>query len=169
MKKKIYYALLFILVISVFYAEDVYAIDYVSCGGNHKMPLTIVNMVKLVINLIKICVPIFLIISGMVGFAKVVSSSNVDDDMKKAKSKFVNSLIAAFVVFFVVFVIEFVINLTLGNSNNLVSCLKCFTSDNCEVITVDDDEFLNGVNDEDSGESHTDDSGNSHGGNGHTR
>lgn len=108
----------------------VLATDYVVCGNNKRFPLVFASMFSTLITIIKIGVPIFLVIGGMISFLKVTFSSNVDEDLKKAKNKLINSIIAAFIVFFVVSIVNFVISFVIGSNNDITSCVKCFLDPN---------------------------------------
>ena len=53
--------------------EIIGATEYVKCGGDNRFPLLFTNMTATFVNIIKILVPIFLVISGMVAEKKVRS------------------------------------------------------------------------------------------------
>ena len=106
----------------------VFATDYVVCGNNRKFPLVIADMFSILFIIIKIMVPLFLVFSGMISFFKVVISSNVDDEMKKAKSKLVNKIIAAVMIFFMFSIFNTVVSFVVGSKSDVMSCVKCLTN-----------------------------------------
>lgn len=125
MKKKNYMKILTALIV-LSTPNIVFATTYLICDEDKKIPYAFATMVSTVLTLIKILVPVFLVIGGMISFFKVAASSNVDEDMKKAKSKLINSIIAAIIVFFTFSIANFVVTFTAGNDNNIMSCAKCF-------------------------------------------
>ena len=113
----------------------VYGAQYIVCDETKKIPYAFASMVSTFLAIIKIAVPILLVISGMIAFFKVAASSNVDDEMKKAKSKLINSIIAAVVVFFVFSIVNFAVSLVAGSNNKFMKCVECFINiDKCDVV-----------------------------------
>lgn len=125
MKKKNYIKILTALIV-LSTPNIVFATTYLICDEDKKIPYAFATMVSTVLTLIKILVPVFLVIGGMISFFKVAASSNVDEDMKKAKSKLINSIIAAIIVFFAFSIGNFVVTFVAGTDNNIMSCAKCF-------------------------------------------
>ena len=123
-----------------------YATEYIKCGDDRYFPYALVNLVSIFFTIIKIAVPILLVISGMITFLKVTFSSNVDEDMKKAKSKLINNIIAAVIIFFIISIINFAIGLVAGANNKFMSCVNCFINpDKCEKIDKEDNEIKPGI------------------------
>lgn len=134
MKKKNNIKLL-VAVIALSMPQIVFATQYIVCDNDKKIPYVFANMVSTFITIIKIAVPILLVISGMISFFKVASSSNVDDEMKKAKSKLINNIIAAVIIFFVFSIVNFAVTLVAGTNNKFMKCVECFiNTDKCEII-----------------------------------
>ena len=137
--KKIY---VLIMLTTLIIPEFVSAAQYVVCGNDKHFPYVIADLISTFITIIKIAVPILLVASGMISFFKVTFSSNVEEDLKKAKSKLINSIIAAAVIFFVISIVNFAISLVKGTKNEFMDCVNCFINpDNCEVVDKTDDEL----------------------------
>lgn len=89
--------------------------------------------VRLLINLIKIVVPIVLIIFGIVEMLKA-ATANDDKVMKEAQSKLIKRIVYAVLIFFIVAIVQLVFS-TLGKANvseaknDIPACISCFTSD----------------------------------------
>lgn len=96
--------------------------------------LLIPKITVLVVNLIKIAVPIILIIMGMLDLSKAVVS-NDEKEMKGAQSKLIKRVIYAVLVFLVVSIVQLLFSALAGtgatgdNGNNISSCISCFVSD----------------------------------------
>lgn len=85
-------------------------------------------LITLVINIIKIIVPVLLIVMGMVDFAKA-STKATAEDMAKARGIFVKRAIAGCLTFFVVSIVQFAVTLAANatgkdNANTLWSCVE---------------------------------------------
>lgn len=145
MKKKLMKKISTLLVLSIILTPQIAsAAEYIVCGSK-KFPSAIVNVVATFITIIKIVVPILLVVGGMISFLKVTFSSNVEEELKKAKTKLINSIIAAAVVFFVVSIVNFAVSLVAGKDNEFMGCVKCFMNpDKCETIEIEDDELKPG-------------------------
>jgi hypothetical protein len=114
--------------------EIIFAIKYVSCGNDRRLPLALANIVSTFITIIKVAVPILLVIGGMISFFKATMSSNVEEDLKKSKNKLVNSIIAAVVIFFVISIINFAVSLVGGKNNTIMNCVNCLMNpDKCPL------------------------------------
>ena len=140
MKKKITYA---ITLMGLLLPEITFASEYIACGEDKKFPLAAAQVISIFMIIVKIVVPILLVVSGMIAFLKVTFSGNVEDEMKKAKSKLVNSIIAAVVIFFIMSIVNFAISLVAGNNSDTMNCVSCvFNPEKCQKITCTiDDEF----------------------------
>ncbi len=131
--KKINFKYIFISLL--FFPTSVFASSYMVCGGKN-FPSLFVNIISTAFLIVKIFVPILLVITGMISYFKVVISSNVSDEMKKANSKLVTNIIAAVIIFFVMSIVNFVLNL-IPNSSGVGECLSCFINPNkCEKLEV---------------------------------
>lgn len=130
-RKKLMLTSLLLLVVP----EITHAAQYVVCGNDNKMPLLLAQLISTLMTIVKIFIPILLVISGMISFFKVTFSSNVEDEMKKAKNKLINNIIAAIIIFFVISIINFAVSLVVGANNNVMSCVYCLINpDKCEQI-----------------------------------
>lgn len=99
--------------------------------------LLLPKITNLVVDLIKIAVPIILVIFGMLDLAKAVMS-NDEKEMKGAQTKLIKRVIYAVVVFLVVSVVQLLFGVlantgATGEGSNISSCISCFVSgtDNC--------------------------------------
>lgn len=125
--------------------EFICATEYIQCGGGNKFPKLFAAMTTTFMNIIKILVPIFLVIGGMVAFFKVTISSNVEEELKKAKDKLIHRIIAAAVIFFTLSIINFAVSLVAGTGSKLMDCINCFMdSDKCQVATEDNEKICPG-------------------------
>ena len=125
---------LLVAIITLAMPQIVFATKYIVCDNDKKIPYVFASMVSTFITIIKIAVPILLVISGMISFFKVASESNVDDEMKKAKSKLINSIIAAVIIFFVFSIVNFAVSLVAGTNNKFMKCVECFiNTDKCQT------------------------------------
>lgn len=102
-----------------------FVLDMVKCGGL-TMDITIPNIVSLIVNLIKIGVPILLIIFGMLDLGKAVMAQK-EDEIKKSQQMFLKRLLSAGLVFFVVMIVQVVFNLVGGDSDDW-KCVNCFVN-----------------------------------------
>lgn len=97
--------------------------------------LLIPKIIILVVNLIKIAVPIILIIMGMLDLAKAVMS-NDEKEMKGAQTKLIKRVIYAILVFLVVAIVQLIFGTVANNTNdqNAAGCIACFvtSTDNCK-------------------------------------
>ena len=99
-----------------------YVLDTLSCGGISGIPVILPNLVSLVVNLIKIVVPILLVIYGMLDLGKAVMAQK-DDEIKKGQQTFVKRLIAAIIVFFIIVIVKLVIGLVAENGQGISDCI----------------------------------------------
>jgi len=84
------------------------------CFGN-TIPHQITSIISLLINFIKVGVPLLLIIFGMLDLGKAVIAQK-EDDIKKGQNTFIKRIIAAAIVFFVVVIVQVVIQLVGGDN-----------------------------------------------------
>lgn len=94
--------------------------------------LLIPTITVLVVNVIKIAVPIMLIIFGMLDLAKAVVS-NDEKEMKGAQTKLMKRAIYAVLVFLVISIVQLLFGAlaTTGGTDKatISGCITCFTSD----------------------------------------
>lgn len=109
--------------------------DYIICGTDKKMPTVVATLFTTFYSLVKIVIPLILVITGIIGFLKVIINSNVDESIKKAKSKFITNIICAIIIFFVASIINFVVGLSSTKNDDTKKCLYCLLHPNdCEQI-----------------------------------
>ena len=101
-----------------FLAESVF------CGPNNEIEIAgeIVSIVRVVYNGIKIGVPIILIIVGMIGMGKAITSQK-EDDIKKAQSTLVKQAIAAVIVFLMFYLVQLLMGV-IGETGSNWDCVK---------------------------------------------
>lgn len=94
--------------------------------------LLIPTITVLVVNLIKIAVPILLIIFGMLDLAKAVVT-NDDKEMKGAQTKLMKRAIYAVLVFLIISIVQLIFSAVAGtgaaDKSTISGCIACFTSD----------------------------------------
>lgn len=98
----------------------------VSCTVGDKdvnIPTEIQSIVSLIINLIKIGVPILLIVFGMLDLGKAVMAQK-EDEIKKGQQTFIRRILAAAIVFFVVFIVQMIVSLVAGDDSTVWKCVK---------------------------------------------
>ena len=125
---------MFILfVISFLPLFSVSAANKVNCGNVTNIPSKIPELTSLIVTILQIAVPIILVIMGSIDFLKAVSAQK-EDEIKKGQSMFIKRLIVAVLVFFIVAITKLVISLVSDatNTNNMVECIDCFISGECE-------------------------------------
>ena len=93
--------------------------------------LSIMRIVKTVINVIRISVPIILIISLMLSYARAVKD-NDEDAMNKANKNAVPKIIAALLVFFIPTFVNIIAETVDYDKNSYISCLKVADKDHIE-------------------------------------
>ena len=91
----------------------------VDCG-TVSFPGELAHIIALVVNFIKIGIPILLIVWGMLDLGKAVIQQK-EDDIKKGWKTFLSRLLAGLIVFFVITIVEFAINLVAGDSAGTIS------------------------------------------------
>lgn len=96
-----------------------------SCGGVSGFPAPVANIVAMVINVLKIAVPIIIIVLGMIDLFKAVTKQK-DDEMKKAQMLFVKRLISGLLVFFIVAIVQFAFS-AIGKASGEDSFMNCIS------------------------------------------
>lgn len=138
-------AMIILPLLALVIPEIIHATNYIVCGNDRRFPYVFAQLISTFMTIIKIVVPILLVVSGMISFLKVTFSSNVDEDMKKAKSKLINNIIAAVIIFFVISIVNFAVSLVAGNNSNIMGCVNCFMNpDKCEQIDENDNQICPG-------------------------
>lgn len=135
-----------ILTLTLFIPQIAQAADYIVCDNDKKFPYIFAQITSTAMTIIKIVIPILLVITGMISFFKVTIASNVEDEMKKAKSKLINSIIAAVVIFFTFSIVNFVVTLVAGTNNKFMGCVECFVNvDKCNKVTEEGTKICTGL------------------------
>ena len=109
-------------------------LSYVSCGGGiiPKMNSMIPHLTSLVVDLIKIGVPVLLIIFGMLDLGKAVMAQK-EDEIKKSQQMFFKRLLSAALVFFVFITVELVFNIVAKDEKaGIWNCVNCFINESCK-------------------------------------
>lgn len=95
---------------------------------------------RLLIDTVKILIPIILVALGIIDLAKAVTA-NDDKVMKEATSKLIRRIVYAILIFFVVAIVQFVFKVlgdaqdnadgadTTVDTNSISACISCFISD----------------------------------------
>lgn len=100
-----------------------------NCGGQ-EFPYMLAQFTHTCITLVKIVIPVLLIVLGIIDMFKATTSQK-EDDMKKAQRIFIKRIISALLVFFVVTIVQFgfgmIANLGFGDATE---CLNSFINGN---------------------------------------
>lgn len=84
--------------------------------GGTGIPGNLARIVALIVNIIKVFVPILLIVWGMLDLGKAVMAQK-EDEIKKGQNIFIKRLIAAAIVFFVVTIVNFLVSIVAKTSD----------------------------------------------------
>lgn len=105
---------------------------YVTCGKIKQLPFKFIELTNMGINIIQVAVPVVLILMGGMDFIKATSSQN-DDEIKKAQNMFIKRLLIGAIVYFVIVIVKLLISIV-GNSDSIWGCVECFVSNpgNCK-------------------------------------
>ena len=114
--------------------------DCVVCGADTiPIPEALPNFVSKLIMLVQILVPVILIVTGMIRYAKVVFSGE-DKVATETNRSFIRSAIAAVSIFLIISIVKFVFNAidktnAGGEYDNIYSesCISCFINGDCET------------------------------------
>lgn len=90
----------------------------------------------IIVQIIKIAIPILLIIFGMLDLGKAVVASK-EDEIKKGQQTFVKRLVAAIIVFFVTTVVGIVVKFVASKDATIPNCMNCFING-----TIDDNSCM---------------------------
>lgn len=111
-------------------------LSHVSCGNGiiPYMNSTIPRLTSLVVDLIKIGVPVLLIIFGMLDLGKAVMAQK-EDEIKKSQQMFFKRLLSACIVFFVFVIVELVFNIVAKDEKaGIWNCVNCFINKDCKTV-----------------------------------
>ena len=109
----------------------------VYCGGEQQgritgIPKKIPELTSSAITIIQIAIPIILVMLGTLDLFKGITAGK-EDEIKKGQQLFIKRLAVAAVVFFVVIIVKFFISVVADtNQTNMVDCIDCFISNDCE-------------------------------------
>lgn len=136
MKKKVFLMIVVGVMLFGFACTPVLARNISSCdsliSSNVLIDEKIPNTVSIVINVIKIVVPILLVVFGMIDLMKGITSQK-EDEIKKGQQLFIKRLISGAVVFFVFVIVQLIISFVAGGENeNIMTCVDCFINGDCE-------------------------------------
>lgn len=137
MKKKILYIII-LLVLFTPIISVLAATPKVSCGNVTGIPRKIPELTSLAITIIQIAVPVILVVMGSLDLFKGVTAGK-EEEMKKGQKLFIKRLIVGAIIFFVVVIAKFVISIVAeASSANIIECIDCFTSNNCNGVDFED-------------------------------
>lgn len=103
-----------------------------SCaGGTIPFEDVLPETTSMIVNILKIAIPIMVIIFGLIDLGKAVMAQK-EDDIKKNQGLLIKRVIVAVFVFFVVAIVQFVVGIVGGSdSDNITSCINCFINNDC--------------------------------------
>lgn len=110
--------------------------SYLNCAENIYLPYQIVYILRVIIQIIKVAIPVALIVVGMIDFAKVVIGKP-DDQMKKSGKSFMSRIVAAVLIFLVVSIVEFVLPIV-NSGESVMNCFACVVkdADSCKYVNI---------------------------------
>lgn len=136
--KLLIFALLFLFVLlsgSVVYAATSSKIKFCDYGGVRRTFM----IIGILINLVKIVVPLILIITAMIAFSKTILSGKTED-FKGSLMQVVKQLIAGLIIFFLPTLLDFVFDtlVTDYDPSGFTVCTYCmFEPDKCTIPDKD--------------------------------
>lgn len=95
--------------------------------------LSLIKFIKVIVNLIKIAVPIGLIVYGSLDLGKAVIAGK-EDEIKANQQVLLKRLLAAVLVFFVTTFVELAMGLIGGEENEWKECWKAANKTNYIVV-----------------------------------
>lgn len=130
MKKSLFKFIVFL--IAIIPTINVMAVDKVSCGNVTGIPEKLPMLVSDIVTIIQIAIPIILVIMGSIDLIKGFTSQK-EDEIKKGQRTLVKRLIVAAVIFFVVVIVKLFVSIVANSTNsaNIVDCIDCFISGEC--------------------------------------
>lgn len=110
-------------------------LDMVTCNGlGGNIDQVIPDTVHLIVNIIKIVIPIILVIFGMLDLGKAVMS-NDEKEMKGAQTKLIKRVLYAVLVFFIIALVQWIFGAldadSVKGSEKANSCFNCFLNGDC--------------------------------------
>ena len=107
-----------------------YLLDKVTCFGDISINTFFPEVVSLIVNVIKIGVPIVLIILGMMDMFKAMTAQK-EDEIKKTQGMFVKRLVAGVLVFLVFVIVDLLFSVLSGFEDtganaDVWNCANCF-------------------------------------------
>lgn len=110
-------------------------LEDVSCaGGTIYVDRSLPNAIAMIINILKIAIPILVILFGLIDLGKAVMSAK-EDDIKKNQGLLIKRCIVAVLVFFVVAIVQFIIGIVAGDDKtNVLSCINLFVNGPAKYI-----------------------------------
>ena len=110
--------------------------SYLNCAENIFIPYQFVAVIRVVIQIIKVGVPIILIIVGMLDFGKVVLGKP-DEQLKKSWKNFSSRIVCALFFFLVVSVVEMGLPM-IEASDGVLNCFSCAVkdTDHCKYVDI---------------------------------
>lgn len=99
---------------------------------NNPNILRVIYFIKIIIDIVKIIIPIGLIVMGTIDFSKAVMTSD-ESSQKKAANLFIKRVISGVIVFAIPWIVEVIMGI-LGNLIEDVNYIDCFTNANKETI-----------------------------------
>ena len=106
----------------------------VRCGDGIEIPALLPGLVSKLVLLLQLAVPIILIVTGSLRYAKAVMSGD-DKVIKETNASFIKSIIAAIVIFLSIAIIKFAFNLfdqaDTDGDGGTNSCVACFIKGDC--------------------------------------
>lgn len=107
-------------------------LENITCGGGTITIDEIVpSIVSSLVTIIKIIIPIFLIVFGMLDMGRAVMS-NDEKVMKEAQGKLIKRVVYAIIVFLIVALVQFVIGVINVDEDNITDCIDCFINNECD-------------------------------------
>lgn len=96
----------------------------------------------MVINIVKIVVPLILIITGMITFSKTIITGK-SDDLKTSINILAKKIVAGLIVFLIPSVLDFTFDTLLGvDDSSFIECTNCLLdTDNCTIPETDPDTY----------------------------
>ena len=109
---------------------------HVSCGNITGVPKKIPELSSFFITLAQVLTSIVLVIIGTIDLFKGITSGK-EDEMKKGQQTFIKRLILGILIFFITAIVKLLIGAinNATNSGNIISCIDCFISNNCEAYS----------------------------------
>ncbi len=140
-KKLFFFLFLIILSVGVVYAETTSKINFCDYGGVRRT----FKIIGIIINLVKIVVPLILMASAMVVFFKTIVSGKIDD-FKASLMQVVKQGIAGLVIFCIPGILDFAFDSLLDGTDfsSFTTCTNCLLdTDKCTIPDKDPEVYIN--------------------------